>query len=345
MALWIGSKLLLRAGKIQEASALLARASQTFPADESWDNHAIDYEYEPLVPADQTKRELGALKLSRGQYVESLDLLLRGRSWTDAAYVAERVLTADELKAYVDQNWPARRAMEQPPLTDPFWGSNEDTNLVVRLRALLARRLTRSGRWKDARAYYSADLQVRLDVYIAAIRAGHDAQRSAADRAASLWEAAKIARNEGMQLLGTELDPDYRIWDGQFGDEPGDQMTERKPSTQMIAPTADERARAAQLAAKVNKRFHYRYIAAEHAWAAAQLMPDESDATAKILCEAGSWLKYRAPDDADRFYKALVKRCGATRLGREADRLRWFPNAPEPGGLSPRSTAVMLRHP
>ncbi|MHC4569368.1 MAG: hypothetical protein ACYTE3_26885, partial [Planctomycetota bacterium] len=51
----------------------------------------------------------------------------------------------------------------------------------------------------------------------------------------------------------------------------------------------------------------------------------QSDQTARVLCIAGSWLKDRDPQAADRFYKTLVRRCGKTQLGREADRLRWFP--------------------
>ncbi len=54
-------------------------------------------------------------------------------------------------------------------------------------------------------------------------------------------------------------------------------------------------------------------------------MPDNSDETARVLCIAGSWLKIRDPQAADQFYKTLVRRCGKTKLGREADKLRWFP--------------------
>jgi len=54
-------------------------------------------------------------------------------------------------------------------------------------------------------------------------------------------------------------------------------------------------------------------------------MPDESDETARVLCIAGSWLKLKDPETADRFYKALVLRCGKTTLGKEADKRRWFP--------------------
>jgi hypothetical protein len=43
-------------------------------------------------------------------------------------------------------------------------------------------------------------------------------------------------------------------------------------------------------------------------------------------------LKYRHPQAADRFYKAMVVRCGTTDLGRQANELRWFPRLPEAAG-------------
>ena len=54
-------------------------------------------------------------------------------------------------------------------------------------------------------------------------------------------------------------------------------------------------------------------------------MPDNDDETARMLCIAGSWIKARDSETADRFYKAMVRRCGKTDLGKEADKLRWFP--------------------
>jgi len=69
-------------------------------------------------------------------------------------------------------------------------------------------------------------------------------------------------------------------------------------------------------------------VAADHAWAAMQLMPDDSDELARLCTEAGGWLKGRDPDAADRFYKALVTRCASTDLGKQAAALRWFPATP-----------------
>ena len=102
---------------------------------------------------------------------------------------------------------------------------------------------------------------------------------------------------------------------------------------QMDAPVAlphDEDQRAEEPPTTIAARYHYRYLAANLAWEAAALMPDNNDDTARVLCEAGTWLKNRDPKSADRFYKALVKRCGTTELGKAADKKHWFPPITDP---------------
>jgi hypothetical protein len=127
-----------------------------------------------------------------------------------------------------------------------------------------------------------------------------------------------------MELLGTEIEPDWFVYDGHFArDRIADRRSLPGPSA-LVSSSSDERRRIGENTVP-EERFHYRYEAAGHAWRAAELMPDQSDQTARVLCIAGSWLKDRDPQAADRFYKALVRRCGATQLGREADELRWFP--------------------
>ncbi len=235
------------------------------------------------------------------------------------------MLTVDELVQYVDQHCPSPAAIA--PNKQPLW-ERLKTDPNAALRGLLARRLTRLGRWKEARAYFPPDVQSVLDQYITAIRFGHDRNRPADERAASLWSAAHIAHDKGMDLLGTEMVPDFYWLDGYFDFHFSPQSRCKDPDA-LTAPTPDEQRRAADAAPKPNARFHYRYLAADHAWAAAQLLPDENDQTAKILCIAGSWLKRRDPKAAQRFYKSLVSRCGTTELGRRADRLRWLPDIPD----------------
>jgi hypothetical protein len=66
-------------------------------------------------------------------------------------------------------------------------------------------------------------------------------------------------------------------------------------------------------------------------------MPDNNDRTALMLWQGGWWLKDIAPETADLFYKALVRRNRQTELGAEADRRRWFPKLDGQGKIGPRT--------
>ena len=129
-----------------------------------------------------------------------------------------------------------------------------------------------------------------------------------------------------MELLGTELGPDWHIWDGGF--EEGvtweARAANREEAKANFAST-NEIERASSRATDPDRRFHYRYQAAFLGWEAAKLLPNDSDETALVLWTAGTWLKARDPETADIFYKALVRRCRRTELGAAADLKRWFP--------------------
>ena len=122
------------------------------------------------------------------------------------------------------------------------------------------------------------------------------------------------------------MEPDWNAGgEGNYELDPVTGVRGAGTRARLTASSADERRRVGQSAVTPDKRWHYRYLAAELAWQAAGLLPNESDETARLLCEAGSWLKARDPRAANRFYKALVQRCGTTDLGREAQRLHWLP--------------------
>jgi hypothetical protein len=325
MTHWITAKLLLRQGKVVEAAEHLRIITRQLPLAQT--EQAVGPVYGDMRWAladsplqEKVRGELGTLLLARQQYVQALDVLLKGGLWEDAAYVAERVLTADELKRYVDDHWPQPQmhVASDKTITPPWMGD--------RLRYLLARRLTRVGRWKESRSYYPSKWQTKLDAYIGAIRRGHDHDLSDRQRAAAFWEAGSIARHEGLELLGYELAPDCLVYDGSF---PGPAMTDERmkaiKDNPLTALSQDEINRAKVNIPPINKRWHYRYIAAEHTWQAIALMPDNNDLTAQMFWVAGSWLKDTAPKTADRFYKALVQRCGQTKLGQQADQQHWFP--------------------
>lgn len=334
MSRWLAVKLLLREGKIAEAAHALSDLSKRFapfymrdanaqaPASPAALRNQESRWFSVDVVSSQLYGELGVLRLSLREYTEALGALLAGGQWADAAYVAEAVLSPDELKQYVDRDWPVGDKANEPEALRAVGG---------KLRYLLARRLVRVGRWKESRPYFPEDLRGVLDEYISAIREGHDGALPPVERAKRFWKAARLARHSGMELLGTEEAPDWKMHEGNFESTPAAEgRAAELDCSALYKGSADELKRAADSRATAEKRFHYRYVAAEHAWSAANLLPDNSEQTAQILCAAGGWLAARDPEAADRFYKALVNRCGKTQLGKDAASLRWFPDVSIP---------------
>jgi hypothetical protein len=343
---WLRAKLLLRDGQVNQAAALLARLTRQWPLDTNavpaaagsqlmgsleineW--AAYDGNFSGFPARRQVLGEFGALQLARREYTEALDALLRSGFWMDAAYVAERVLTLPELQTYVDRHW-------SEAATNTV-AAREDTRTEIRY--LLARRLARAQRHAEARTYYPADWLPKFDELMAGLKTGTDTNLPPRERAAGLWQAARITRGLGLELLGTEVEPDWRVHNGNF--EAGIGITTRtvRIKVKALRATSDELARARQHHPEPEERYHYRYTAAEIGWQAARLLPNNDDLTARILWESGTWLKYLDPDFADRFYKALVNRCRKTALGAAADRKRWFPVLDEQGRVVEKPPAA-----
>lgn len=330
IAQWLRAKLLLREGQIEAALPLIAAAAAQFPpATEVFISRDIDLE-DSQFDAHRAQAEIGSLQLSRGEYIAALEALLLGlgandwlgeapaqiqyaRHWLDVAYVAEQVLTAQELKDFVDRRWPMER------VTAP---GDKGLDPGPAMRHLLARRLARQGRLAEAASYFPAKLQGDLQAYAEAVRLGQDTRSPAAEQAAALWNAAQLARHKGMELLGTETDPDWAALDGAY--DLGVDANDR-PTQGVTRRSAEELSRTRQHRPAPDRRFHYRWQAADFAWKAAALMPDKSPDTARVLAIGGTWLKTLDPKGADRFYKALVRRCGNTDLGKQAAKIGWFP--------------------
>ena len=336
IAQWLRAKLLLRDGKAAEALPLIAEVAVHFPRDPKFVISRDLLGDTEIFDARRAQAEIGALQLGRGEYVAALDALLHSAfdppgavgnpdlegidpdHWPDAAYVAEQVLTLSELKAFVDQRWPNSLP---PPAEGKLPGVD------AKMRYLLARRLARQGMLDAAAPYYPADQQDSFRRYVDALRRGNDAKTSGPQRAELLWAAAQQTREQGMDLLGTESDPDWASGGGSF--DLGTTTADRpKDGVNRAAP--EELARAASNRPTPDRRFHYRFRAADLAWQAAQLMPDQSDQTALALTSGGNWIKNHDPKGADRFYKALVQRCGKTRLGKQAAAKHWLPDLSPP---------------
>jgi hypothetical protein len=336
-AQWLRAKLLLRDRKVAQAESLLTKLAVAFPLDSSKsETHgdAIELKDELTVPPpdgvwseldapEEIRAELGIIHLAHGQYAEALDDLLGAGLWMDAAYLAERILSVDELKNYVDRKWPSL-AMDQNALGVDFGGEGSRSWFSEQIRYLLARRLLRVIRGNEAREYYPSEWQPLFDELSQALLTGWNESLPAEQRANALFTAAGIMRTNGMELAGTEVGPDWHLCGGDCTGTLSGRL--RTGATFTLFPaTADELRREEQHKPDPNVRFHYRYQAAFLGWEAAKLMPDNSDETARVLWTSGVWLKDRDAQTANLFYKSLVRRCRYTSIGEAADRIRWFP--------------------
>ena len=168
---------------------------------------------------------------------------------------------------------------------------------------------------------------------------GRDTTRTKRQQAESLYDAGILTREKGMELLGTEIEHDWAVFDGYYNWWPIVEKRRESPSRATIkdvpdslnaalSASDDELKRVDAHAPEPNERFHYRRLASELMWECAQLLPDNDPLTAKALYYGGIWHRSRDNTYADRFYKSLVRRCRKLPFGQEADRLRWFPKNP-----------------
>jgi hypothetical protein len=355
VAQWLTAKLLLREGKVDAAAHLLTKVARQFPLPPAETNERAPPTFQESLYVDDGAGsahraavhvwgELGAVRLARREYAQALDALLRAGFWDDAAFVAERVLTLDELKNFVQIRWqPQNLAPDIPAHADVDDASGAYfarlTEMGARLRHLLARRLTRSHRGSEAVSFLPPEHLAKHQAMLLSLACGDDPGAPASLRAQALMSAARIVRKHGLELLGTELEPDFAIFGGSFvgNISPQDRLPSNNPtSVSYLHASSDEQRRTAEPPADPPQRFHYRYQAAELAWDAAQLLPDHTEDKARFLCQGGSWLKLRDPVAADRFYKELVRKCHRTSIGALAENIRWFPLLDETGHLQPR---------
>jgi hypothetical protein len=341
--LWLKAKLQLRAGKFADATNTMARAVEimrTSPAytsreGEEWATEDLSGKGEYWGFASSATGDLGGLQLARGDFVQALDVLFKGQLWEDAAFVAERVLTANELKEYVDAL----------PKTEP---PKEGEDYNEKLRYLLGRRLVREDRYDDAKQYLPPPYDKILEKYVKALKDGANEKLSKTERARAWFTAAWLARYDGMELMGTEGAPDAYAEGGSF--EMSDLAQERRSGTyqtiaydkegnglydgngnpKMKSVPAFLKASAKEVQRlNTNKiapdiRFHYRLIAGALAMKAAALLPDNSAEVADVVNTAGLWVKDRDEKTGNRYMQTIERRCSKTEIGRAAIAKHWF---------------------
>jgi tetratricopeptide (TPR) repeat protein len=349
-AQWIQARLLLRDGNVDAAATILASITRRLPISLSDPSHVrpqglhsslgIYEEYYYREPstgvAQQILAELGVLRVTRREFVQSLDTLLHAHFGIDADYVAECLLTLDELKNYVDRCWGASVN------TEAIVNAQEAARLgAIRdhIREVLARRLTRANRLDEARSYYPSESLASFDQFRDALRNGYDSTRAPSQRAQSLWQAAQLLNKDGRILYARGTGPDGHFdWSIRHCGNPFDYgacVTNRLSVTNLaLMPSLEEQERFLEHVPQPDLELEFRRVALSLAWAAAELMPDNSDELAFVLFSAGTWMKNRDAKIADRFYKALVRRCRRTATGSEADHKRWFPKEFTPSAPS-----------
>lgn len=303
LAWWLRAKLMLQKGDQAEAAKAYAEAVRHFPeqANTSKPRGDANQTQQQAIHADTEQAtycrilaEQGVLSLERGEYIEALRQLLTSGDeyWQDIAYVAERVLTTAELKLFIDTQVPLI-AFEYPQDSD-WYDSIEPIN--NRLRYLLGRRLLREGAIAEAPAYFpNPSLNTIAQNYGKALTTAK--ATTGIESAKAYWVAAELARHQGMEILGFELAPDYSIYQGVFDlsdwyspDKLSDKEQQRIDASQAIP----------------DKRFHYRYTAAQLADKATDFVPHNSQAYAALLCQATGWILYRDHELASRYYKKYV---------------------------------------
>ncbi len=312
-SLWLAAKLLRREGKLEEATQSMGvawSAIRTASSDETNDAFGRWNEESVWSMPQSASGDLGALYLLQSKFVPALNALHEGGLWEDAAFVAERILTADELKSYVD--------------AQPAAESNS------RLRYLLGRRLVREDRYQEAAAYLPPPYNKVLAVYAQSLADGANKTLSKSERAHAWFKAAWIARYDGMEIMGTEGTPDGFVSEGSFASpeiaaerkaghyidsiyEAGEERRTERPL--VLKPTREELKRLAKNQVSPEIRFHYRIIAGALAMRAAGLMEDNSEELADVLNSAGNWVQGGDDKTADRYYSILEKRAAQTVFG------------------------------
>jgi len=371
VTIWIEAKLLIMDGDIDSA---IDKLKQLLPYFKDSDT-------------DQVKKEIyseiGVLALGREDYLFAFDMLIKGRYWEDIAYMAEKVLSADELEAYIGGH-----SKESLGYNNSDYGPGM-SSIGDNLRYLLARRYMRMEMWQKAMEIMPDAIEVleyedyecqniigkrydslvgikeKMREYYDFLTAAENKDLPSPAMAKNYFDAAVIMREYGMEISGTELDPDWFYYGGSFyvGDclenrfaltsnsytmeifyltkewksewymrnlvDLSKRRREIKMYRDFFTGSQDEENRVLVSMPRIQQRFHYRYVAAELMWKCASLLPDNDPLLVRALYEGGCFLKDRDPKAADKFYKELVNRNKETEFGKLADKKRWFPSRSE----------------
>lgn len=326
-AQFVKAKLLLREGNIEEGDALLGTLAA------AGEDRSLFYEFGYPYRAETVIRSAYAGSLMKKEkYAEALRELAQTCGGDDA-FIATRILTIPELAAAVESFKKEREytdARDERDFFDKSWCRRSFKSFTASMEELLAQRLVRRGDWEEAAPHFSKEKKYNypdwpdqteptpymlaeearaVGKYLADARNTSLPQR---ERAEHFFEAARIIRDKGDWLLGT--------W--RLGTTPD---TPEHPEGRETLLTDDALKRMAENDVLCGRKFYYRFMAADLMKQCAALLPDNDVLMAEALYLGGTLLKARYPEEADYFYKSLVRRNPNLLIARQADQLRWFP--------------------
>jgi tetratricopeptide (TPR) repeat protein len=297
--LWVRARLLKREGKLEESTEALKKLVEAIPLDRSWQVHdfSVDDTWATRPALYEAYDELIPLILKDGDYTGALAAAIKVENHDYAVNIAEHVLTTDELRKFVDAR------------------PNDPT--MKNVRWILARRYAREGHWDLALPYYPPDEQTfdGLDLGKTAaqtkahLEAARDPRQPPRSRAKHYIQLGRLIREYGFYLLFPETSGG-----GYATDTPNPSRVE-----------ADLAARDLQSQQAYPESHYWVKLPANYMWQAAQLLPDNDPLCAQALFLGGSYLKYHNPNEADRFYKAFIRRNPNLEIARQANQMRWFP--------------------
>jgi hypothetical protein len=332
-AAWVRAKLLLQQGDVAGAETAIRRA-RGLALDVDIGGEEISESIGVFNAAARLDAERAVLLVHRGDNVGAFRALWNHprSSWTEVAYVAERLLTTTELRGLVDEL--TTPVTTNKPAGDGVFDAQQE------LRLMCMRRLLREGLFAEARAYAPPAhpahtyAQARIDAA---------ATTDPLVRAGQLFVAHQVLSSgeTGIEVLGTEWAPDWRIYQGNYSppafiacesEAPSDDMRAYLTAEEFAGYTAAHEDNLRQCAKQQQsrrrwlaqieldreldheigapqaptRRHHYRYLSSDLAAQAAALVPADSQASVALLCHAADPIINRDPRLAQRLYQQYV---------------------------------------
>jgi len=193
--------------------------------------------------------ELAAIRTAEGRYDEALGLFLGAKAWRDAAWIAERVMTTEELTAWVERYAAAP-------------GQHDG------VRYLAARRLAREGSLHAAERWMPPEHLRGFRAWSAQVALGRGPRRDTV-RGAALSTASDMVAEDGMPWVATALGAD------RWGD--GCATAYVRTFDGPYSPSRDERRRVGRTGQDAPAHL---VQAASLAWEAGSLLQGEDAAAA-----------------------------------------------------------------